>query len=45
LLAKQFFDKFIKTHKLNGTVKSARCKARESLGVRRTYRYVGMTKD
>jgi hypothetical protein len=45
LLAKQFFDKFIKIHKLDGTVKSARCKARESLGLRRTVNTVGMTKD
>jgi hypothetical protein len=38
-------DEFVKSHKLDGTIKSSRCKARESLGMRRTYRYVGMTKD
>jgi hypothetical protein len=38
-------DELAKSHKLDGTVKSARCKARESLGMRRTYKYVGMTKD
>ena len=38
-------DELVKSHKLDGTVKSARCKARESLGMRRTYKYVGMTKD
>jgi hypothetical protein len=38
-------DELAKSHKLDGTVKSARCKARESLEMRRTYRYVGMTKD
>ena len=40
-----FIDELVKTHKLDGTVKSFRCKARESLGMRRTYKYVGMTKD
>ena len=39
------FDELVKSHKLDGTVKSSRCKARESLGMRRTYKYVGMTKD
>ena len=38
-------DELVKIHKSDGTVKSARCKARESLGVRQTYKYVGMTKD
>jgi hypothetical protein len=38
-------DELVKSHYLDGTVKSARCKARESLGMRRTYKYVGMTKD
>ena len=38
-------DELVKSHKLDGTVKGSRCKARESLGVRRTYKYVGMTKD
>jgi hypothetical protein len=37
------FDELVKSHKLDGTVKSARCKAHESLGMRRTYKYVGMT--
>jgi hypothetical protein len=41
----QKFDELVKSHQLNGTVKSSRCKARESLGMRRTYKYVGMTKD
>ncbi len=27
---------FVKSHYLDGTVKSCRCKARESLGMRRT---------
>jgi hypothetical protein len=30
---------------IDGTVKSFRCKARESLGMRRTYRYAAMTED
>jgi hypothetical protein len=38
-------DDFVKIHKLDSTAKSSRCKARESLGMRRTYVYVGMTKD
>ena len=38
-------NELVKSHKLDGTVKSARCKARESLGMRRTYKYVRMTKD
>jgi hypothetical protein len=38
-------DEPVKSFKLDGTVKSSRCKARESLGMRRTVKYVGMTKD
>jgi hypothetical protein len=34
-----------RSQKSDGTVKSSRCKARESLGMRRTYQYVAMTKD
>ena len=30
---------------MDGTVKGSRCKAGESLGMRRTYQYVTMTKD
>jgi hypothetical protein len=45
LLANYFFDERVKSDKLDGTVKSARCKARESLGMRRTVKTVGMTKD
>ena len=39
------FDKLVKSRQSDGTVKSARCKAYESLGMKRTYKYVGMTKD
>ena len=35
----------VKSQKSDGTVKGSRCKARESLGMRRTYQYVAMTKD
>ena len=38
-------DDLVKSQKSDGTVKSSRCKARESLGMRRTYQYVAMTKD
>jgi len=38
-------DELVKSHSLGGTVKSSRCKARKSLGIRRTTKYVGMTKD
>ena len=38
-------DELVKSQHLDGTVKSSRCKARESLGMRRTYRYAAMTKD
>jgi hypothetical protein len=30
-------DELVKSRQSNGTVKSARCKTRESLGMRRTY--------
>jgi len=39
------FDGLVKSHKSDGTVKSSRCKARESLGMRRTYQYAAVTKD
>jgi len=48
LIAKYFssdFDRFEKSHELDSTVKSSRCKARESLGVRCAYQHVAMTKD
>ncbi len=35
----------VKSQKSDGTVKGSRCKAREALGMRRTYQYVAMTKD
>jgi len=45
-------DELVKSQKLGDKVKSSRCKARESLGMRRTQGYVGlaelsqvMTKD
>ncbi len=38
-------DEFVKNHYLDGTVKSSRCKARESLGMRRTKKYAAVTKD
>ena len=34
-----------KVMNIDGTVKSFRCKARESLGMKRTYQYSAMTKD
>jgi hypothetical protein len=34
----------VNRHKSDGTVKSSRCKARESLGMRRTYQYAAVTK-
>jgi len=37
------FNGLVKSHKSDGTVKSSRCKARESLGMRRTYRYAAVT--
>ena len=33
-----------KSHSLDGTVENSRCKALKSLGMRRTYKYVRMTK-
>jgi endo-1,4-beta-mannosidase len=30
---------------IDGTAKSFRCKARESLGMKRTYQYAAMTED
>jgi len=39
------FDELVKSRILGDTVKSSRCKTRKSLGMRRTYEYVGMTKD
>jgi len=39
------YDGLLKSHKSDGTVKSFRCKARESLGMRRTYQYAAVTKD
>ena len=39
------YDDLVKSQKSDGTVKTSRCKARESLGMRRTYQYVAMTKD
>ena len=38
-------DGLVKSHKSDGTVKSSRCKARESLGMRRTYQYAAVTKN
>ena len=35
----------VKSHEMDGTVKSTRCKARESLGMRRAYQHVAMTED
>jgi len=35
----------VKSHNSDGTVKSSRCKARESLGMRCTYQYAAVTKD
>ena len=38
-------DGLVKSRKSDGTVKSSGCKARESLGMRRTYQSAAMTKD
>ena len=38
----QRIDELVKSHQLDGTVKSARCKAGESLGIKRTYKSVRM---
>ncbi len=42
---KGIFDGLVKSHKSDGTVKNSRCKAHESLGMRRTYQYASVTKD
>jgi hypothetical protein len=42
---KDKFDELVKSPSLDDTVKSSRCEARKSLGMRRTYKYVGMAKD
>ena len=34
-----------KNHKMDGTVKNSRCKARKSLGMRRTHKYAAVTED
>ncbi|OIP29031.1 MAG: hypothetical protein AUK23_11670 [Deltaproteobacteria bacterium CG2_30_43_15] len=39
------FDEVVKSQKSDGTVKSSRCKARKSEGMRRTYLYAAMTED
>jgi hypothetical protein len=38
-------DELVKSQESDGTVKSSRCKARESLGMSRAYQHVAMTKD
>jgi hypothetical protein len=38
-------DGLVKTSQGDGTVKSSRCKARESLGMRRTYVCAAVTKE
>jgi hypothetical protein len=38
-------DELVKSQEWDGKVKSAKCKACESRGVRRTYPYAAMTKD
>ncbi|MFA4911341.1 MAG: hypothetical protein WC649_09915 [Desulfobacteria bacterium] len=38
-------DEVVKSQKSDGTVKSSRCKARKSEGMRRTYLYAAMTED
>ena len=45
LFKKVNLDSLVRSHKSDGTVKSSRCKARESLGMRRTYQYAAVTKD
>jgi hypothetical protein len=40
-----FIDEVVKSQKSDGIVKSSRCKARKSEGMRRTYMYAGMTED
>jgi len=44
-IIKSKVDGIAKSHKSDGPVKSFRCKARESLGMRRTYQYAAVTKD
>ena len=39
------FDEVVKSQKSDGTVKSSRCKARKSEGMRRTYLCAAMTED
>jgi hypothetical protein len=39
------FDDLVKSQHWDGTVKSTQCKACESLGMRRTYKYASMMKD
>jgi hypothetical protein len=38
-------DEVVKSQKSDGTVKSSRCKARKSEGMKRTYMYAAMTED
>ncbi len=38
-------DGLVRSHKSDGTAESSRCKAHESLGMRRTYQYAAVTKD
>jgi len=38
-------DEFVISQEWDGKVKSAKCKACESGGVRRTYQYAAMTED
>jgi hypothetical protein len=38
-------DYLLKSHQLNGTVKSARCKPLTFLGMRRAHKYVEINKD
>ncbi|MBI4621008.1 MAG: hypothetical protein HY739_12755 [Desulfobacterales bacterium] len=38
-------DEAVKSQKSDGTVKSSRCKARKSEGMRHTYLYAAMTED
>ena len=41
----QMDDEVVKSQTSDGTVKSSRCKARKSEGMRRTYMYAAMTED
>jgi hypothetical protein len=38
-------DEIVKSQKSDGTLKSSRCKARKSEGMKRTYLYAAMTED